>query len=226
MPRHRVTLLSRLLCSRVQRASGRAGVRVRDHVACRQPGALLAHARQFTGSRSHTSCLQGAKEVVLAAADDVTRQRCMRIIQAASAGASPLQDIASAVALTRDLINMQNLSAVNAVLAALGRAAVKELDVTSLKAAGFDAAACAAAGYSWADVKTAGFTAAEAKAAGCNFISAKEAGYNGDSIAGAFGLDATIAEGCDVSFVLVSCIMPPQPPQQSSPPTPPQPSPP
>jgi len=81
---------------------------------------------------------------VLAAADDVTRQRCMRIIQAASAGASsPLQDMASAAALTRDLANMQNLSAVNAVLAALGRAAVKGLDVTSLKAAGFDAAACA-----------------------------------------------------------------------------------
>ena len=86
--------------------------------------------------------------MVLAAADDVTRQRCMRIIQAASAGASPLQDMASAVALTRDLFGMQNLSAVNAVLAALGRAAVKGLDVTSLKAAGFDAAACAAAGCS------------------------------------------------------------------------------
>jgi hypothetical protein len=116
---------------------------------------------------------------VLAAEDDVTRQRCMRIIQAASAGASsPLQDIASAVALTRDLAGMQNLSAVNAVLAALGRAAVKGLDVTSLKAAGFDAAACAAAGGSWTDVKTAGFTAAEAKAAGCDAASAMAAGYD------------------------------------------------
>jgi hypothetical protein len=37
--RHGVTLLRRLLCSRVQCASGRAGVRVRDHVRCRQPGA-------------------------------------------------------------------------------------------------------------------------------------------------------------------------------------------
>ena len=92
--------------------------------------------------------------MVLAAADDVTRQRCMRIIQAASAGASPLQDIASAAALTRDLFGMQNLPAVNAVHAALGRAAVKGLDVKSLKAAGFDAAACAAAGCRWADVKT------------------------------------------------------------------------
>ena len=112
-----MTLLRRLLCSRVQRASGRAGVRVRDHVPCRQPGALLAHARQVTASHSHTSCLQGAKEVVLAAADDVTRQRCMRIIQAASVCASPpMQDIASAAALMYDLFNMQNLFAVNAVV--------------------------------------------------------------------------------------------------------------
>ena len=208
-----MTLLRRLLCSRVQRASGRAGVRVRDHVACRQPGALLAHARQFTGSRSHTSCLQGAKEVVLAAADDVTRQRCMRIIQAASAGASsPLQDMASAVALTRDLAGMQNLSAVNAVLAALGRAAVKGLDVTSLKAAGFDAAACAAAGCSWADVKTAGFTAAEAKAAGCDITCAKTAGYDVFSLMEGFGYEAVAASGCDVSFVLVSCMQPPRRP--------------
>jgi hypothetical protein len=148
---------------------------------------------------------QSQKGVVLAAADGVTRQRCMRIIQAASAGASsPLQDMASAAALTRDLAGMQNLSAVNAVLAALGRAAVKGLDVTSLKAAGFDAAACAAAGCNWADVKTAGFTAAEFKAAGCDIASAKAAGHNADLIAEAFGIEAAVAAGCDVSFVLVS----------------------
>ncbi len=39
MPSYRVTLLRRLLCSRVQHSSGRAGVCVRDHVRCRQPGA-------------------------------------------------------------------------------------------------------------------------------------------------------------------------------------------
>ncbi len=144
---------------------------------------------------------------MLAAADDVTRQRCMRIIQAASAGASsPLQDMASAVALTRDLAGMQNLSAVNAVLSALGRAAVKGLDVTSLKAAGFDAAACAAAGCSWTDVKTAGFTAAEAKAAGCDITCAKTAGYDVMSLMEVFGYEAVAASGCDVSFVLVSSI--------------------
>jgi len=74
---------------------------------------------------------------VLAAVDDVTRQRCMRIIEAASAGASPMKDIASAAALTSDLLKM-NLFAVNAVLAALGKAAVKNLSASSLIAGGFD----------------------------------------------------------------------------------------
>ena len=75
----------------------------------------------------------------LAAADDATRQRCVRIIQAASASvSSSLQGIACAVALTRDLIDMQSLPAVNAVLAALGKAAAKGLDAKSLKEAGVD----------------------------------------------------------------------------------------
>ena len=77
--------------------------------------------------------------MVLAAADDVTRQHCMRVIQAASAGGgSSLKDIAAAVALTCDLFWMQSLPAVNAVLAALGKAAAKGLDAKSLKDAGFD----------------------------------------------------------------------------------------
>ena len=84
--------------------------------------------------------MQAPKDVCLAAADDVTRQRCLRAIQAASAGggSSSLQDIASAVAVTRDLIGMQSLPAVNAVLAALGKAATKGLDANSLLDASFD----------------------------------------------------------------------------------------
>ena len=180
-----VTLLRRLLSSRVHCASGRAGVRIRDHVPSMQPGALLAHARQFTGSRSHTSCLQAARDVVLAAADDVTRQRCMRIIQAASAGASsPLQDIASAVSLTRDLLDMKSLPAIKAVLAVLDVAMSSpslkavSLDLPSLKAAGFDAAAFKAAGYECLAMKVAGFTAAQVKSAGCDAASAMAAGYD------------------------------------------------
>ena len=79
------------------------------------------------------------KDVFLAAADDVTRQRCVRIIEAASAGgaSSSLPDIAASAALTPGLFMMRSLPAVNAVLAALGRPAVKALDLPSLDAAGW-----------------------------------------------------------------------------------------
>jgi len=104
--------------------------------------------------------MQAPKDVCLAAADDVTRQRCVRAIQAASAGGgfSSLQDIASAVLLTRDLIGMQSLPAVNAVLAALGKAAAKGLDANSLKGAGFDCSSLVKAGFDLASLKGAGFS--------------------------------------------------------------------
>ena len=77
----------------------------------------------------------------LAAVDNVTRQCCVRIIEAASVGgASSLRDmreIASSVALSPDLFMMQSVPAVNAVLAALGRPAVGGLDARSLDAAGW-----------------------------------------------------------------------------------------
>ncbi len=163
----------------------------------------IAQARHVTASRSHTSPLQAARVVMLAAADEVTRQRCMRIIEAASAGTSlllqDLKDIASMVALTRDLFGIHDLSAVNAALAALGRAAVKALDASSLKFAGFNAAACAAAGNDWACIKTAGFTTADVKAAGCDIASAKAAGYDVLSLIEGFGYDSAAASGCDLS---------------------------
>ena len=116
---------------------------------------------------------------MLAAADDVTRQRCMRIIQAASAGASPLQDIASAAALTPGLRDMKSVAAVKAVFAALG--------------------------CDWSAIRTGGFTAAEARAAGCDVKSAQAAGYDVLSLVVAYGYDACKAAGCDVSYILVSC---------------------
>jgi hypothetical protein len=152
--------------------------------------------------------LQGAKDVCLAAADDVTRQRCMRIIQAASAGASSLQDIASAAALTPGLRDLKSVAAVKAVIAVLGVAfdhpslKAAGCDLPSLKAAGHDAAAFRAAGCSWADVKKAGFTAAEARAAGCDVKSAQAVGYEIPSLLEAFGYDA-VAAGTDLS----SCML-------------------
>ncbi len=117
--------------------------------------------------------------MVLAAADDGTRQRCIRVIRAASLGfaSSSLQDIASAAALTRDLIfGLKSLHAVNAILTALGKSAVKGLDIQSFKAAGV------------------------------NLAIAQTAGYDVPSLVAAFGLDSVASSGCDVSFIHVSFV--------------------
>ena len=129
----------------------------------------------------NTAHLQGARDVCLAAADAVTRQRCVHVINAASAGAtsSSLHDIASSAALTPYLFMMRSLLAVNAVLAALGRPAVGGLDVKSLTAAGCDLECCIAAGV---DVQTT------------NLL----------SLVAAFGYKAVAASGFDVSGLLVS----------------------
>jgi len=95
---------------------------------------VLPHARV-------THLMQSPKDVFLAASDEATRQRCLRALQAASIVCFTRQDIASVAALTCDLIGMQSLPAVNAVLAALGRAPAKGLSAKSLKNAGFGAAA-------------------------------------------------------------------------------------
>ena len=115
----------------------------------------------------------------LAAADDVTRQRCVCIIRAASAGASSLQDIASAAALTPGLMGMKSIAAVNAVFAALG--------------------------CDWSAIRKGGFTVAEARAAGCDVKSAQAAGYDVPSLLVAYGESACIAAGCHMSHILVSC---------------------
>ncbi len=94
-------------------------------------------------------------------------------------GASSLRDIASAAALTPDLLNMKSVSAIMAVLSALGiawndpclMAAGFDL-LLSLKTPGFDLAAFRAAGCSWADIRAAGFTAADVSAAGCDLATA------------------------------------------------------
>jgi hypothetical protein len=145
--------------------------------------------------------LQAAKDVCLAAAHDVTRQRCVRIIEAASASSS-LRDIASSAALTPGLLTMRSVRAVNAVLAALGRPAVGGLDAPSLKTAGFSAAEAKAAGCDWLTIKAAGFSAAEAKAAGCDLASARAAGYDHPSLkAAGFDLAAFRAAGYDWSTI-------------------------
>lgn len=105
------------------------------------------------------------KTMYLAAADDITRHYCIRAIQASSAGSVGV--IPSAVALSSNLL-AQGLPAVNTVLSVLGQDAVKALDASSLKAAGFPASSLTkvegldlkciiAAGYDLASLKLAGF---------------------------------------------------------------------
>ena len=135
----------------------------------------------------------------------------MRIIRAASAGgaSSSLRDIASAAALTPDLLNMKSVSAIKAVLSALGIAwndpclKAAGFDLLSLRTPEFDLAAFRAAGCSWADVRAAGFTAAEVSAAGCDLATAKTAGYAVCSLVSGFGFDAVADSGVDLS----SCIL-------------------
>lgn len=153
---------------------------------------------------------QPARNLFLAASDDVTRQRCVRIIQAASTCSlsSHPQEIAPAAALSSDLLGMKSVKAIKTVLSALNvpwsHAVLKAagLDLHSLKAAGFSVGAFVYAGCNWEDVAALGFPLQEIKAAGCDIMTAKNAGYDELSLAAAFGLDAAVAAGCDVSFLI------------------------
>ncbi len=175
-------------------------------------------ARDKVTSTQHTLVLklfshhlqQAARHLFLAASDDVTRQRCVRIIQAASACSlsSHPQDIAPAAALSSDLMSMKSVKAIKTILSALkiswSHPVVKAagLDLQSLKAAGFSVGAFVYAGCNWEDVAALGFPLQEIKAAGCDIMTAKNAGYDELSLAAAFGLDAAAAAGCDVSFLI------------------------
>jgi hypothetical protein len=146
----------------------------------------------------------------------------VRVIQAASAGgaSSSLHHIASAAALTGELLKMRSLPAIKAVFDALGVSMsdpclkAAGYDLPSLKAAGFDAAAFRAAGFSWSDLKAAGFTSSDCKSLGCDLASAQSAGYDVLSLIAGFGYDAVASSGCDVSCILV-LPLPPPPPQSA-----------
>lgn len=158
--------------------------------------------------------MQAPRDLYLAAADDVTRQRCTRIIQAASAGgaSSSLQNIAITASLTHGLMSTKSVVRIKAVLSVLGIDMIDTslkafgFDLPSIKAAGCDAAAFRTAGCNWPIIKQAGFTAFELKVAGCDIETAKSLGYDVGSLILGFGFAAVVASGCDVSsVVLVSC---------------------
>jgi len=199
------THMYRLQCHVLQRTRRRAGVRVRDQVPSRGQGAsVCAHSCVLM---SH-AILQAPNDVCLASADDATRQRCVRIMQAAASASvsSSLQDIASAVALTRDLIGIKSLPAVNAVLAGLGKAAAKGLDVKSLIEAGFDVKELQTAGFNLAAFKAAGFDSTSLKAAGFDAAALKVAGFDSIALkASGFGLTALKAAGYDAAALKAAC---------------------
>ncbi len=114
--------------------------------------------------------------MVLAAADDVTRQRCFRIMQTACSDtiSTTLQSIASSATLTRNLFCMKNATAVTAVLLAL-RVGTNE---PSLAAVNFNFALLKEFQFEALDLKAAGFIAADLQAAGFNSRELKAAGYD------------------------------------------------
>ena len=129
-----------------------------------------------TRTRHPLSChtlLWQARTVFLAAADDRTRERCVRMIQAASADiiSSSIPDLASTVILSRDLLAMKSIAAIKAGLAALGVDVSEQclklvkFPFSSLKHFGFDLRQLISEGFDAATMKHAGFTAAEMTAA-------------------------------------------------------------
>ncbi len=112
--------------------------------------------------------------MVLAADDDVTRQRCFHIMQAACSDtiSTTIQSIASTAALTRNLFCMKSAAAVTAVLSALKVGMTEpfladfNFNFALLKEFQFEAHDLKAAGFILADLQAAGFNSRELKAGG------------------------------------------------------------
>lgn len=127
---------------------------------------------------NHTPLLQSSRDVFLAADDDITRQRCLQIMQIACAGntSSTLQSIASTAALTRNLFCLKSVAAISAVLAALrvdmtdSSLRAVNFDFSLLKEFHFEARELRAVGFNCADLQDAGFNARELKAAGYDVL--------------------------------------------------------
>ena len=101
------------------------------------------------------------------------------------------------MALTHDLIGMQSLPALNAVLAALGKAAAKGLDVNSLKGVGFNCSSLVRAGFDAAAFKGAGFDCSSLVRAGFDLSSLVKAGFDAAALKNAgFSIRDITFAGC------------------------------
>ena len=143
----------------------------------------------------------------LAAADEPTRQRCISIIEAASAGGVKchLQNIASVVALSTDLIRVGSIDAINEISRKIPDSNwMDNMSPEGLKKFGFDPMAIAASGVDWDRIRDARFTVVEFNAAGCSLAAAMQAGYDVRSLIFGYGDEAVIAAGCDTrDWILV-----------------------
>jgi hypothetical protein len=130
----------------------------------------------FGNLRSHFSLLQSSRDVFLAADDDITRQRCLQIMQIACAGdtSSTLQSIASTAALTRNLFCLKSVAAITAVFAALR----VDMNDSSLRAVNFDFSLLKEFQFEARDLRTVGFNCADLQDAGFNARELKAAGYH------------------------------------------------
>jgi hypothetical protein len=147
---------------------------------------------------------QAANDVVLAAADEVTRQRCMRIIQAASQTAreSSLEHIVSAVVLTRNLFCMKSAVALKFVLDASGITISKP----SLDACNFPYHFLREFRFDATDLKVVGFDAVCLRLAGFDVFQLKVADYDAESLHGA-GFDLTeLAATNDIPWLIAGGI--------------------
>ncbi len=113
--------------------------------------------------------LVSGDSVDLAAEDEASRQRCVRVLGAAISGDSGafMKDVASTVAFTRHLIGMKSLSTFNHVAALAGKPAASGLDAKSLKHAGFGPKELEAVGFRLWDIIDAGCIATDCSIVSC-----------------------------------------------------------
>jgi hypothetical protein len=158
-------------------------------------------------SLSKTFVVSQSKMLRLAASDDVTRKRCIRVIQAASSScrSSSPHSIATEVAMSRELFRMKSITAVKSVLAALGVTLDKnfltsiKFDFSLLKEFEYDPSELLSSGFDLSCLKAANFTAQELQGLAHQAFSFKEAGFSAKELNEIYDLPSLIDAGYSVS---------------------------
>ena len=155
-------------------------------VAC--CGSAVDGASYVFSITKQKSSKQTGGTTYLSAADDATRQLCVRSLEACIAGGfvSSLQSIASAAALTRGLFRTKSSDAVSVVLSALNIG----FDQPSLSAANFSFSSLKEHHFQIGDLRTCGFDAAALRLGHFTAAELHAAGFDLQSlIAARYGLE-------------------------------------